>query len=544
MNFIMKIKLELFSWKSRSNFDIQLFDIRYSAVQKRFKNIFIRNFEFFIYRASQQSMSLIKKLAGETAVYGLSSIFGRFLNYFLVPLYTNIFPPSEYGIVTYLYAWVGLLTVFFVYRMETGFFRFGTKAADRDKAYSTLSTALLVTTPILCGLLIWFAEPIAVWMKYPEQTNYIIWFAIILGLEALSAIPFAKLRLDGRPWVFAGIKLTNIGVNLSINLFFLLLCPYLEGQGWDMSWIYNSNWGIEYIFIANLTASAITLLLLAPSYFKTRFEFDKALLKKTLIYILPLVLVGFAGLINEVIDRVLLKYLLPYSDVENEAMIGIYGACYKLAMLLSLFTQAFNYAAEPFFFRNADRKDALDIYAKVALYFTVVGALGFLGITLYIDIAQFFIGDDYRAGLVVVPILLLANLFLGIYYNFAIWYKLKDKTVIGAFIAIGGALITLVLNFWLIPIIGYVGSAWATLVCYFSMTAACYFAGRKYLPVPYQIGKMFVYIVLAIGIYGLNLWFRTVLGNGSISLFVVNTLLIVGFLGVFYRFDGKTLIEN
>ncbi len=489
-------------------------------------------------------MSLIKKLAAETAIYGLSSIIGRFLNYFLVPLYTNIFLTSEYGILTDLYAWVGLLMVFFVYRMETGFFRFGTKQSERNKAYSTLSTALLITTPILCSILILFSEPIAVWMKYPGQENYIIWFAIVLGLDALSAIPFAKLRLDGRPWVFAAIKLTGIGVNLSFNLFFLLLCPYLASKGWDMSNIYNPNWGIEYVFIANLTSSAITLILLSPSYFKSKFEFDKALLKKTLIYVLPLILVGLAGLVNEVIDRILLKWLLPGSITENMAIVGIYGACYKLAMLLSLFTQAFNYAAEPFFFKNADRKDSLDIYAKVALYFTVVGTLGFLGITLYIDIAQYFIGADYRSGLIIVPILLLANLFLGIYYNFAIWYKLKDKTLIGAAIAIGGALITLGLNFWLIPIIGFVGSAWATLACYFSMAAACYLVGRKYLPIPYPITKMFAYILLAIGIYGLNLWVRNIFGDGSLLLFAINTVLIIGFIGVFYRFDGKPLINK
>jgi O-antigen/teichoic acid export membrane protein len=486
-------------------------------------------------------MSLIKKLAGETAVYGLSSIVGRFLNYFLVPLYTNIFLTSEYGIVVDLYAWVGLLMVLFVYRMETGFFRFGTKPEDRDKAYSTLSTALLITTPLFCGLLIYFAEPIADWMKYPGQTNYIIWFALILGLDALSAIPFAKLRLDGRPWVFAGIKLTNIGINISINLFFLLLCPYLVNKGYDMSWIYNPNWGIEYVFIANLSASAITLLLLLPSYFKTKFEFDKTLLRKALIYILPLVLVGLAGIVNEVIDRVLQKWLLPYDDVTNQGLIGIYGACYKLAMLLSLFTQAFNYAAEPFFFRNASRKDAMPIYAKVALYFTVVGALGFLGITLYMDIAKWFIGEDYWDGLVIVPILLLANLCLGVYYNFAIWYKLKDKTMIGAYIAIGGALITLALNYWWIPRIGYIGSAWATLICYASMAIACYVVGRKYYPVPYDIGRMLLYIVIALLIYGGNIVARNTFGDGTILLYVTNTLLIGIFLAIFYKLDGQSL---
>lgn len=486
-------------------------------------------------------MSLIKKLAGETAIYGLSSIFGRFLNYFLVPLYTTIFATSEYGIVVSLYAWVGLLTVFFVYRMETGFFRFGTNPEDRDKTYSTLSTALLITTPIFCGLLIGFSEPIAAWMKYPGKSNYIIWFALILGMEALSAIPFAKLRLDSRPWVFAGIKLTNIGINLGLNLFFLLLCPYLMKKGWDMSWIYNPEWGIEYIFVVNMVASASTLLLLLPSYFKTRFEFDKALLKKTLIYVLPLVLVGFAGLVNEVIDRVLLKWLLPYDDVTNDGMIGVYGACYKLAMLLSLFTQAFNYAAEPFFFRNADRKDSMPTYAKIALYFTVIGAIGFLGITLYMDIAQEFIGERYREGLVVVPILLLANLCLGVYYNFAIWYKLKDKTLIGAWIAIIGALITIVLNVLWIPKFGYVGSAWATLICYASMATICYLVGRKYYPVPYQIGRMLLYVGFAILIYGGNLLTRDVFGDGTPLLFIANTVLMAIFLGVFYKFDGQEL---
>ncbi len=489
-------------------------------------------------------MSLIKKLAGETAIYGLSSIVGRFLNYFLVPLYTNIFPASEYGIVIDLYAWVGLLTVLFVYRMETGFFRFGTKIENRDQAYSTLSTALLLTTPLFCGLLIGFSEPIAAWLKYPGQANYVVWFAIILGLETLSAIPFARLRLDNRPWFFASVKLTNIGINICINIFFLLLCPYLERKGWDMSWIYNSDWGIEYIFIANLVASSVTLILLLPSYFKSKFQFDYALLKKALIYVLPLVLVGLAGIVNEVIDRVLLKWLLPGDDVTNQSMIGIYGACYKLAMLLSLFTQAFNYAAEPFFFRNADRTDAMTIYAKIALYFTVVGALGFLGITLYLDIAQNFVGKNYREGLTVVPILLLANLCLGVYYNFAIWYKLKDKTMIGAFIAFGGALITIILNVLWIPTWGYIGSAWATLICYASMSTAAYLIGQKYYPVPYPIIKMLLYVGLAISIYGVNLLTRNAFGDGTALLFITNTALLGIFLGIFYVFDGKALIRR
>jgi O-antigen/teichoic acid export membrane protein len=341
--------------------------------------------------------------------------------------------------------------------------------------------------------------------------------------------------LDSRPWRFAAIKLTNIGTNIGLNLFFLLLCPFLHKQGYAISWFYRPDWTIEYIFIANLAASAISLLLLLPSFLKIKIEFDRLLLRRTLVYVLPLVFVGFAGIVNEVIDRVLLKWLLPYEGETNDAMIGIYGACYKLAMLLSLFTQAFNYAAEPFFFRNASRTDALDIYAKVALYFSIVGILGFLGITLYLDIAQYFVGSAYREGLVVVPILLLANLFLGIYYNFAIWYKLKDKTLLGGAIAVGGAVVTIVLNVWWIPIFGYLGSAWATLICYATMSVASYLIGRRYLPVPYPILRMSFYLALALALYALNLWFRDLFGDATPMLFALNTLLILTFAAIVWR---------
>lgn len=485
-------------------------------------------------------MSLIKKLAGETAIYGLSSIIGRFANYLLVPLYTNIFDKAPYGIVSELYAYVGFLMVIFTYRMETGFFRFGTPKADRDKAFSTTSIAILLTTPLFAGLLIGFSQPIADWLQYPDNANYVIWFALVLAFDALAAVPFARLRLDNKPIRFAAIKLTNIGINIGSNLFFLLLCPYLSHKGF--SWvdnIYNENLGIGYIFISNLLASIVTILLLAPTYFKIKLQFDKKLMRKILAYSMPLVIVGFASVINELLDRTLLKWLLPGTLDENMAELGVYSACYKLAMLMTLFTQAFNYAAEPFFFSNADRKDAKKTYAQVAQVFTIVGALGFLGITLYIDIFKHFIGSEFRDGLVIVPILLMANLALGLYYNFAIWYKLKDKTNIGALIAIGGALITLVLNIWWIPKIGYVGSAWATLICYASMAAAAYLVGRKYYPVPYPILKIMLYIVLALVVYQVSMVVQSsfAIGAGTLSLYAVNTVLLLAFISIIFRMD-------
>lgn len=478
-------------------------------------------------------MSLIKKLVGETAIYGLSSIIGRALNFLLVPIYTRVLNTAEYGEVAELYALVGLFIIVFTYRMETGFFRFGTPTQDRDRAYSTTSFMLLITTPIFCLLLMAFAQPIAEWLKYPDHANYIRWLVLILGLDALAAIPFARLRLDNRPWTFAGIKLINIGINIGANCFFLLLCPYLAGRGWDIAWFYDANMGVGYVIISNLLASAVTLLLLIPSYFKIKLVFDKKLLIKVLRYTLPLILVGFAGVINEVLDRILLKWLLPYSAAENQALVGIYSASYKMAMLMTLFTQAFNYAAEPFFFRNADRSDSMKVYAQVALIFAIVGCVGFLGILFYIDVFQHFIGAEFREGLVIVPILLLANLCLGLYYNFAIWYKLKDKTMIGAYIALGGAAITILLNIWLIPILGYMGSAWATLACYAMMSTVCYSVGQRYYPVPYPVVKIVLYMLMAVLFFQINLIFRDhFLSAMPWLLYSLSTILLLIFLGI------------
>ena len=485
-------------------------------------------------------MSLIKKLVSETAIYGLSSIVGRLLNYLLVPMYTRIFSREAYGEVTELYAWVGVLMVLFTYRMETGFFRFGSSQADREKTYSTISTAILITTPILAGLLIIFSQPISVALQYEGNVEYIIWFALVLAFDALSVVPFARLRLENKAKQFAIIKLTNIGLNIGCNLFFLLFCPYMISQGFtSFERIYNPSIGIGYIFISTLVASAATLLLLAPLFLKIKKQFDAQLMRKILWYAAPLIVVGLASVINELFDRIMLKWLLP--ENEGKAAMGVYGAVYKLAMLMSLFTQAFNYAAEPFFFSNANEKDSMKIYAQVAKLFTMVGCLAFLGIVLYIDIVKYFIGEEFWEGLVVVPILLLANLCLGLYYNFAIWYKLKDKTYIGAYIAIGGATITVVLNLLFVPMFSYMASATATLLCYAFMAGAAYWVGQKYYPVPYPMMRILGLIGLALIFYQLSWPVRTYFGDGTAMMYILNTVLFVGYLGALYLLEGKWL---
>jgi O-antigen/teichoic acid export membrane protein len=492
-------------------------------------------------------MSLLKKLAGETAIYGLSSIAGRVLNYLLVPLYTRLFTQSEYGIVSELYALTGFLAVLFIYRMETAYFRFGTEAEKKDSAYTTALGSVVMTTLLLSGAVVLFAQPITQWLDYgPGQETYVILFGLILGLDAVAEIPLARLRLQHRARRFALVRLFGIAVNIGCNLFFLLLCPWLaqqQGQQWVEA-IWQPGFGIGYIFLSNLIASLAVLLLLLPEIWRNAWTFDGGLWRSMIVYSAPLVLASLAGIVNETIDRELLKQFLPGNTAENLAQIGIYSAAYKLSMLLSLFTQAFRYAAEPFFFSQAKHQDAKVMYATVTRYFTIAAAFAFLLVTLYLDVFQHFLGSDFRSGLEVVPILLMANLFLGLYYNLSIWYKLTDQTHFGAWIALGGAAVTIGLNSWWIPELGYLGSAWATLCCYALMTAACWFWGKRYYPVPYDLKGMGGYVLLALSLYALSSAWPQLGIHGQLLTLSLNSLLLLAFAAVAWKVERKALARR
>jgi O-antigen/teichoic acid export membrane protein len=492
----------------------------------------------------------LKKLMSQTAVYGLSSIVGRLLNYLLVPLYTHLFIPSEYGIVTNLYAYVGFLIVLLTYGMETAYFRFSQSEKDYNKVFSTAITPLFLTSGIFITAMVLFSQNIASALQYEKNPEYIIWFAIIIGFEAITSIPFAKLRQENKPVKFAIYKFINIGLNIGLNLFFLLLLPYLSKNmnNQFVEYIYNPEIGIGYIFISNLLAIIITFALFIPDFIKTKIKFSSELLKKMLIYGSPLLIVGLAGMVNEVIDRILLKYLIAVpsniTDSENYILgqIGIYGANYKLSILMTLFVQAFRYAAEPFFFSHQKEQNAKQTYADVLKYFVIFGLLIFLGIMLYLDIVKYFINSRYHEGLQIVPILLLANLFLGIIYNLSLWYKLTDKTSFGALIAVGGAVVTIVLNIILIPKIGYLGSAWATFFCYFSMMVASYYFGQKYYFINYNLKKIFFYFFIAIGIYFIN---KYVIFSSTIVSYSFKTLLLLSFISIaFYKEDFISKLKN
>lgn len=449
-------------------------------------------------------MGIIRKLASQTAIYGISSIFGRFLNYLLVPLYTYYFSAAEYGVVSEFYAYAGFFSVLLLFGFETGYFRFRDKESPgRDTAYSTALIFVVLVNLGFFLLIRWLNAPLSAALHYANHPEYVLWFAIILTLDAMTAIPFARLRAENKALRFASIKVAEITITILLSLFFIVYCPKALGQNPDfwVSRVYDPAIGVGYIFIANLLASVFKFLLLTPQFKGLAWGFDRQLFGRMLRYSLPMVVIGFAGIVNEMLDRALLKYLLPYDEVTNLKMLGIYSACYKLSILMSLFIQAFRYAAEPFFFAYAGKSDARKVYADVLKFFVIFCVFIFLMVTLFIDFFKYFIGEEFRAGLEVVPILLLANLCLGIYVNLSIWYKLTDRTVLGAFVSLAGAGLTIVLNIWWIPTLGYVGSAWATLACYGAMVIVSYLLGRKYYPVAYDVKRVIGYTSLGIALY-------------------------------------------
>lgn len=446
-------------------------------------------------------MNPLKKLASQTAVYGLSQIVGRFVNYLLVPLHTALFDTAEFGINTLMYSYVTFFNVLLTYGMETAFFRFSQKQDNPEQVYSTALTSL-ISSSLFFGLMFGvFSPQIASFINIPEHPEYVVYFTAIMALDSISAVPFAYLRQQNKALKFAIVKNINIFTNILLNLYFLMLCPYVQKEYGTLLPMYDGNINIGYIFIANLIASIITIPLLWKEILAIRnASFNKILWREMLVYGLPLMVVGFAGMINETLDRIIISYV--YTDVqEGLRATGIYGANYKLSILMSLFIQAFRYAAEPFFFNHAKDNDKRHIYATVMNYFTLVCLVLFLTVTLYIDVFKHFINNRYWEGLHVVPILLLANMFLGMYFNLSIWYKLSDNTNKGAMISTIGAVITILANIVLVPIWGYTGSAWATLICYVSMAVICYAMGAKYYPIPYQVKRLMGYVCFALVLY-------------------------------------------
>lgn len=486
-------------------------------------------------------MSALRNLAGQAAIYGLSSIVARFLNYLLTPLFTSrgVFPPADYGVITALYAWTALLNVVLTYGMETAFFRFANKSGEAgDRAYATAGFALLATSSIFMLAAGFTAQSIAGGLGYPGHAFSVLMLVGIIGIDAITTLPMARLRSQGRPWRFAAINITSVLVNIGLSLFFIGYCMRSYNAGESNALIdavYDPDLGVGYVFLINLVSSGVKLLLLLPSFPRPAW-YDKALLRPMLVFGAPLLVAGLAGMVNETADRILLKWLLPADTADTQ--IGIYGACYKLAILITLFIQAFRFAAEPFFFSQAEDPKARETFAKLMNWSVAFMMTAFLTVMLFLDLFKWFIPNEaYHVGLRVVPILMLANVFLGIYYNQSVWYKLTDRTRWGGTIALFGAGVTLLLNFLLIPRIGYLGSAWATLACYGGMTVMSHLLGQHYWPVPYQVTRVLLY--MAVGVF---LWWGVEqLPLEGVLNYAVRAAVLLGFMTVAWRVERPSV---
>lgn len=441
-------------------------------------------------------MGKIRRLAGETVLYGLGSIIPRFLNFLLVALHTKVFAPEEYGVITDVFALVGFLNVIYSFGMETAYFRFATKPeADERKIFNLVQTTVIAISVVVSLALLALARPLANSLGFSEPT-YLYWLIAIMFIDAVVIIPFARLRLKRKALQFALGKFINILLFVGLNVYFLKIA-------------YLPSVGVAYVFLANLIANAFYILFFIKTLLSWRFAYDRILSPVMFSYAYPVMLTGLAGMTNEMFSRKMLQYWLPenfYPGKSSAYALGIFGACYKFAVLMNLAVQAFRYAAEPFFFSNAADKNSPELFARINHYFIIVCCILLLGVGINMDILKHFLGKpEYWEGLSIVPILLLGYLFLGVYYNLSVWFKLTDKTYYGTIITVGGAVVTVIANYILIPVAGYVGSSLATLICYFSMMIACYLLGQRFYPIPYNVSKAMAYIVFTtILVYAVN----------------------------------------
>ena len=493
----------------------------------------------------------IKALAKDTAVYGLSSIIGRFLNWCLVPLYVYLFPAEEYGIVTYLYGIVAVILIILNYGMETGFFRFVNKEENPEKVYTTALISVGSTSVIFLILLTVFLHPISVGLKLPDQSMFVWLIGATVAVDAFCNLPFAYLRYKQKPWRFAGIKLINIALNIGLNLFFLLVCPWIEKNNPGfISWFYTplggQSFGIGWIFIANIISSYIILLLLMPQLLGRQWSFSGHLLKRMLSYSWPLLILAIAGMLSQNMGQLLIPYL--FSDEEAaRSMVGIYGANMKIAIVMVMFTQAFRYAYEPFIFSQAKNsgESSSKMYADAMKFFIIFGWLIFLGVMFYLPVLRHFISPSYWAGLQVVPVMMAAELCYGVFFNLSLWYKLTDKTRWGMYLSLICFGVMLGLNLWLVPFIGipdgYMGSAWAALAGYFIVMVISYFVGKHYYPLPYELKRITFYTAVA-GVF----YVAGMLMDGIFPLWVtycLRSLLLILYIGVISRFEKIPILS-
>ena len=453
-------------------------------------------------------MSGIKKLAGQTIWYGVPRIFSRFLNFGISLLAFQLYAPQESYAYSQVYALIPFLNILFTYGIETSFFRFA-QTHDRQKLYNTLNISVFGTTILFTILMLIFHDPLVRFIEMEKHPEYVSWMIWIIFFDALYTLPLAKLRLEERPRKYAFINLFGIILNILLVFFFYYVAKpaYEQDHNTFFAILYHPDIGIGYLIISNLIASGFTLLLLFKEFKRFRFDFDFKLWKEVMLYSYPLIIVGLGGMINEMLSRLVYRKILHLPAAVEEKELGIFAANYKLAVLITIFIQVFRLAAEPFFFNQSGRDDARKIYARVMKFFVIACCFMFLGVVLFLDAWKLLIAykfKEYAEGIHIVPILTMAGVFLGIYYNLSVWYKLTDRNLSGAYITIAGAVITIIMNIILIPYYGYTGAAWATFICYASMMMASYFLGQKHYPIPYPRKKLLTYLGISLIFFGIH----------------------------------------
>ncbi len=489
-------------------------------------------------------MSQLKAFVGQTAVYGLSTILARIINYCLTPLYLYIFEdPKIFSVIPLLFSYTAFFNVFLTYGMETAFFYFSRKY-DKDKVYNTAFSSLIISTSIFLIVFMLNLSFFASHLRLEEHSNYILWMILIIATDIICTIPFASMRSEGKAKKFAIIKTINIVVNVLLNLFFFWICKSAyEAQQANpevtslFANFYNPKIGIGYAFLCQLIANLVMLILVSPYFLKFKLHLDQILLKEMLKYSAPLLIVGMAGMVNETFDRMVLTQILPIG--EGEMQNGIYSANYRLAMLMTIFVQAFRFGAEPFFFKNEQDKDSKKHTALILKYFVIACTIIFIATCANLPWIKHFMPENYWSGLRTVPILLLANLFLGVYYNLSVWFRLSNKTTYGAIITIIGATITIAVNILFIPKYGYMACAWATLITYSVMVIISYILGQKYYPINYNLRAILFFFFLGIFLY-IIIYFIHKIENFYLNQ-ILSNLCIVFFLFVFYKLEWQNL---
>lgn len=482
-------------------------------------------------------MAGLKSLAKDTAIYGMSSIVGRFLNYLLVPLYTAVIPSATggYGVVSNVYAYTALILVLLTFGMETGFFRFANKQGeDAGKVYANSLIFIGGLSLLFVMLCMIFLQPISNLLEYPDHTDYIAMMILVVALDSFQCIPFAYLRYQKRPIKFAAIKLLNIVGNIGLNLFFLLLCPYLYRHSPELvSWFYNPDYLVGYIFVSNLIMSVLQMFFFILELKCVTYRVDPVLMKRMIHYSFPILIFGLVGILNQTIDKMIYPFLFDDRQ-EGLVQLGIYSATSKVAMVMAMFTQAFRYAYEPFVFGKNKEKDSKKMYSAAMKYFFIFALLAFLAVMFYMDILKYLVASDYREGLGVVAIVMGAEILKGIYFNLSFWYKLTDETYWGAYFSLIGCSVILALNVWLVPTYGYVASAWASVAGYGVITLLSYVIGQRKYPVSYPLGAMGMYLILAALLFGVA--YGVHIENTLLRL-VFRSLLLLVFVGYIIRKD-------